>query len=219
MELHPQINKNMSILKAMRNRYATKKFNAEKNISEEDLETIFEAINLSPTSYGLQLFKVFHVKDEATRKALQPTAWNQSQITDASDLLVFAARTTFDESDVDSYMDLMAEVRSIDPEKIKGYGDFMKTKLAEKGEKGFQEWTSRQPYIALGNAMTIAASLGIDSCPMEGFEPEKTAKVLNMEGSGFAPVVLLALGYRSQEDATQHAAKVRKPLEKLIETV
>lgn len=209
----------MSILIAMRNRYATKKFNAEKNISEEDLETIFEAINLSPTSYGLQLFKVLHVKNSETRKALQPTAWNQSQITDASDLLVFAARTEFNAADIDRYIKRVASVRNIDVEGLKGYGDFMKTKLAEKGGKNFQEWTSRQPYIALGNAMTVAASLGIDSCPMEGFEPEKTGEVLGMEGSGYAPVVILALGYRSQEDTTQHAAKVRKPLEKLIESV
>ncbi len=209
----------MDILSAMRNRYATKKFNAEKKISNENLATIFDAINLSPTSYGLQLFKVLHVKNEETRKALQPTAWNQSQVVDASELLVFMAKSEFDESDVDQYINLVSDTRGVDAEALKGYGDFMKTKLAEKGDQGFLEWTSRQPYIALGNAITAAASVGVDSCPMEGFEPSESAKVLGVANSGYVPVVILALGYRSEEDATQHAAKVRKPLSQLIETV
>ena len=209
----------MSVIEAMKNRYATKKFDAEKKISSEDLNTILEAINLSPSSYGLQLFKVYRVENPELRKQLTPASWGQSQIEDASELLVFANRSAYDASDIDEYVERMSTERSIPKENLTGYGDFMKSKLSEMSESQFSTWTGRQPYIALGNAMTVASTLGIDSCPIEGFEPEKYSEILNLGDSGFTPVVVMALGYRSEEDATQHAPKVRRPISDLVQSL
>jgi nitroreductase len=208
----------MNIIEAMKNRYATKKFDAGKKISQEDLDTILDSINLSPTSYGLQLFKVYRVTDPELRKQLTPASWGQSQIEDASELLIFANRSSYDAADIDEYMDRISAERSVPKENLAGYGDFMKSKLSEMPDSHFDVWTSRQPYIALGNAMTVAATLGIDSCPIEGFESEKYSEILNLGDSGFKPVVVMALGYRSEEDATQHAPKVRRPISDLVQS-
>jgi len=209
----------MSILEAMKSRYATKKFDASKNISDQDLQTILESINLSPTSYGLQLFKVIRVTNEELKKQITPVAWGQSQIEDASELLVFTAKKSFKDDDVDQYIDRVSSQRGVEKDQLKGYGDFMKSKIGEMPTEHFQSWTGRQPYIALGNAMTVAATLGIDSCPMEGFDPDQLATILNLTESEYHPVVILALGHRSSEDATQHAPKVRKALDQLVETM
>ncbi|MEM0934042.1 MAG: NAD(P)H-dependent oxidoreductase [Bacteroidota bacterium] len=205
-----------TILENLNWRYATKKFDPTKKISEQDLDTIFEAIKLSPSSYGLQPFHVLSITDEATRKELQPASWNQSQIVDASHILVFAAKSEFGGELVDDYLENVSTTRGMDIESLKGYGDFMKSKLLDLPTTVKTTWTSRQAYIALGNAMTAAAGLKIDTCPMEGFEPDKYDNILGLTDKGLTSVVVLAIGYRSEEDDTQHYAKVRKNNEELF---
>ena len=205
-----------TILENLNWRYATKKFDPTKKISEQDLDTIFEAIKLSPSSYGLQPFHVLSITDEATRKELQPASWNQSQIVDASHILVFAAKSEFGGELVDDYLENVSTTRGMDIESLKGYGDFMKSKLLDLPTMVKTTWTSRQAYIALGNAMTAAAGLKIDTSPMEGFEPDKYDNILGLTDKGLTSVVVLAIGYRSEEDDTQHYAKVRKNNEELF---
>lgn len=207
----------MKTLDNLKWRYATKKFNDSKKVDEEELDILKEAIRLSPSSYGLQLFKVIDVKDELTRKTLQPAAWGQTQIVDASNLFVFAAKSKYDPSDVDNYVNLKAEANGMDPSEMSGYADFVKGKLSAMSNEDYQNWTKRQVYIALGNLMTAGAELEIDICPMEGFEPEKFDAILKLDG--YSSTVIATIGYRSEEDATSQNPKIRKDVGDLFEAV
>ncbi|WP_396151122.1 NAD(P)H-dependent oxidoreductase [Flavobacterium sp.] len=197
-------------------RYATKKFDASKKISSEDLETLKEAIQLSTSSYGLQPYKIFIIENPELRAKIQPAAWGQSQIVDASQLIVFANITNFGETEIDSYIHLMAETRGITVESVKAYADFMKMKITGLPEEQRNVWTSKQTYLALANLMNAAAELKIDVTPMEGFEPEKVNEILGFPELGLHASLLATIGYRHKEDATQHYAKVRKPKNELF---
>ena len=200
-------------------RYATKKFDPSRKVSAEDFETIKRAIQLSTSSYGLQPYQVIIVESEELRKQIQPAAWGQSQIVDASHLLVFANKLNFGATEIDEYLKLMAETRQIPLESISGYGDFMKSKITTLPADVLNQWTSKQTYLALANLMNVAAELRIDVTPMEGFEPEKVNDILGLNKLGLNASLLATIGYRSSEDATQHYAKVRKPFETLFVTM
>lgn len=197
-------------------RYATKKFDATKKISEEDLETLLEATRLSASSYGLQPYHVFVVADQDIREKLKPASWGQSQITDASHIIVFANTTDFGEELVDDFLENVSETRNIPIDGLKGYSDFMKSKLLELPSETKSDWTARQAYIAFSNMMQAAAELKIDTCPMEGFEAERYNEILGLEDKNLNAAVVLAIGYRSEEDGTQHLPKVRKSKEELF---
>lgn len=197
-------------------RYATKKFDSSKKISASDLNTLLEATQLAASSYGLQPYKILHIKNPVLRTELRPASWNQPQIEEASDLLVFCAYEQLNEQHIDDYLTLVSQIRKQDIANLKGYGDFMKTKLLERSSEDLAHWTARQVYIALGFLLTTAAQMGIDACPMEGFEADQYTKILNLSGQGLTPIVLATLGYRSAEDDLAQAPKVRKPLDELI---
>lgn len=205
-----------TILETLNWRYATKKFDNTKKVSQEDLNTLLEAARLSPSSYGLQPYHVFVITDEEVKKRLQPASWNQSQVVDASHVLVFANRSEFGSELVDDYLQNVSNTRGFDIENLKGYGDFMKSKLLDLPNEIKSIWTAKQVYIALSNVMTAAASLEIDTCPMEGFEADKYDEILGLNGKGLSTSVVLPIGYRSQEDETQHYAKVRYSKEELF---
>ena len=197
-------------------RYATKKFDSDRKVSEQDLELLLEATRLSASSYGLQPYHVFVITDKEIREKLKPVSWGQSQITDASHLIVFANVTDFGEELLDSYVHNVSATRNIPKESLKGYGDFMKSKLLDLPADAKSSWTMKQVYIALGNLMQAAAELKIDTCPMEGFEADAYNKILGLDEKDLNATVVLPIGYRSQEDETQHYAKVRKPKEELF---
>lgn len=209
----------MQLLENLNWRYATKKYDTTKKVSAEDLDKIKEAVRLSATSYGLQLFKVLIVDTEELRAKLEPASWGQKQITEASHLVVFANYTKFEESQVDDYVNLKASLSGLKPENLKGYADFVKGSLANHTEESYQIWTAKQTYIALGNLMTACAELKIDSTPMEGFVPAQYNEVLGLEERGLNAAVVATIGYRSEEDQTQHGKKVRKSTEDLFETL
>lgn len=197
-------------------RYATKKFDATKKVSNEDLETLKEAIRLSASSYGLQPYKVFIIENPEVRAQLQPAAWGQSQIVDASQVIVFANITNFGEKEIDASLANTATTRGLTLEALKGYGDFMKSKLTTLPEEVRNTWTSKQTYLALGNLLNAAAELKIDVTPMEGFEPEKVNEILGLSKLGLNASLIATIGYRHEEDATQHNIKVRKSKEELF---
>ncbi|MFY8180343.1 MAG: NAD(P)H-dependent oxidoreductase [Flavobacterium sp.] len=200
-------------------RYATKKFDATKKISSEDLASLKEAIRLTASSYGLQPYKVLIVENPELRALLQPVSWGQSQIVDASHLLVFANIINFGEKEIDATINNMATTRNLPLEALQGYGDFMKSKLVSLPEDVKNTWTSKQTYLALGNLLNAAAELKIDVTPMEGFEPEKYNEILGLEKLGLNASLVATIGYRHEEDATQHYAKVRKSEEELFVTI
>lgn len=200
-------------------RYATKKFDATKKISKVDLEKIKEAIRLSASSYGLQPYQVFIVENQELRANLQPVSWGQSQIVEASHLFVFANIVDVQDNHIDDYMVNMATTRGMNIEDLKPYGDFMKSKITPLSTELKSTWTSKQTYLALANLLNVAAELKIDVTPIEGFEPEKYNEILGFDKLGLNASVVATIGYRHQEDATQHYPKVRKSNEDLFITL
>lgn len=204
-------------LESLQWRYATKKFDPSRTLPAEDLAQLLAAVRLSASSYGLQPYKVLVLQDKALREQLRPACWNQSQITDASHVLVVAHKTDFGGELIDSYLEAVSDTRQVPLENLGGYGDFMKSKLLGLSAPVKSEWTARQAYIALGNLLSAAAALRIDACPMEGFEKEKVDEILDLEKQGLSTAVIIPIGYRSEEDNTQHNKKVRRPEEALFE--
>ncbi len=200
-------------------RYATKKFDATKKISNNDLETLKKAIQLSTSSYGLQLYKVFIVENPEIRAKLQPFSWNQAQITEASHLFVFTNIVTVNEADIDNFIQNTSLTRGITLENLKPYADFMKGNILSLPVEKQSVWTSKQTYLALGNLINAAAELKIDVTPMEGFEPEKYNEILGLDKLGLNASLVATVGYRHAEDASQNYAKVRKPIDELFETI
>ena len=197
-------------------RYATKKFDTTKKISKQDLETLKEAIRLSASSFGLQPYRVLIIENPELRAKLQPAAWGQSQIVDASQLIVFANITNFGETEIDTCIANITETRGLPAVALKGYGDFMKSKIVALPEDVRNTWASKQTYLALGNLMNAASELKIDVTPMEGFEPAQVNEILGLGKLGLNATLLATIGYRHEEDATQHYAKVRKSNEELF---
>ncbi|MEY2630043.1 MAG: putative nitroreductase YfkO [Bacteroidota bacterium] len=197
-------------------RYATKKFDATKKVSDADLQILKEAIRLSASSYGLQPYQVILVEDPELRAQLQPAAWGQAQIVDASHVLVFANVTNIGDAEIDAYLNNMAETRGLPLDALQGYGDFMKSKISTLPVEQRNIWTSKQTYIALGNLLNAAAELNIDVTPMEGFEPEKVNEILGLNERGLQASLIAPIGYRHSDDATQSYAKVRKSEQELF---
>ena len=197
-------------------RYATKKFDSTKKVSAEDLTTLKEAIRLSSSSYGLQPYKVLIIENPELRAQLQPVSWGQTQIVDASHLIVFANITNIGETEIDAYFKNLTETRNIPMEALQSYADFMKSKITSLSEEARNIWTSKQTYLALGNLLNAAAELKIDVTPMEGFEPEQYNEILGLKKLGLNASLVAPIGYRHEEDATQHYVKVRKSNEELF---
>lgn len=200
-------------------RYATKKFDATKKVSDSDLEILKESIRLSASSYGLQPYKVLIIENPELRAKLQPASWGQTQIVDASHLLVFANYKTIDDSHIDEYVENIIKTRKISLESISGYADFMKQAISQKSETEKNIWNQKQTYIALANLLAAAAELKIDVTPMEGFVPEQYNEILGLDKLNLNAALVATVGYRHEEDATQHYVKVRKSNEELFVTI
>ncbi|TDE42114.1 NAD(P)H-dependent oxidoreductase [Flavobacterium rhamnosiphilum] len=200
-------------------RYATKKFDAAKKISTEDLNILKEAIRLSSSSYGLQPYKVIIVENPELRANLQPAAWGQSQIVEASHLIVFANETKIDDSAIDDYLKNMSETRNTPMEALAGYGAFMKSKITALTAEEKNIWSAKQTYLALGNLLNAAAELKIDVTPMEGFVPAQINEILGLDKLNLNASLIATIGYRHEEDATQFYKKVRKSHEELFITL
>lgn len=209
----------MELLENLKKRYATKKFDASQKVSEQNIDYIKEAIQLSASSFGLQPYKVLEVKSPGIREALKPMSWGQSQITDASNLFVFCNYIDVKDQDTDDLIQLKSETTGIEISKLSGYGDFIKGKIEEKSAEEVINWTAKQTYIALANAMSACAELNIDSTPIEGFEPVAYNEKLGLTAKGLNACVLLAIGYRHTEDVAQNSTKVRKPIDKIFEKI
>ncbi len=190
-------------------RYATKKFDPSKKLSTEQLDTILEALRLSASSYGLQPWKFIVVTNPEIRAKLRAAAWNQAQITDASQLIVLAVQKNVDAAYVDRFVATVAKVKNVPVDALKGYADMMKGSASSRTPEGVKEWSSRQVYIALGTALTAAAVSGIDACPMEGFDTKQFDDILGLEKLGLESRVLLPVGFRAADDESAQSPKVR----------
>ena len=209
-----------SLVAALHWRYATKVFDPAKKIPAEVWSALAEALVLTPTSYGLHPYQFIIVQDPAKRAALLPHSWNQKQVVDCSQLVVFAARTEMTAADVTKWVATISTVRGIPVAALDFYRDMMLGDIVN-GPRGkvAHEWAARQSYIALGNLMTAAALLGVDGCPLEGINPVEYDKILGLGGNGYKTVVALALGYRGDGDKYATLPKVRYPAADLIKVV
>jgi nitroreductase len=206
------------LLKALAWRYATKKFDPERKIPAEVWSALEQSLVLTPSSYGLQPWKFVVVTDPALKAKLRPASWNQAQVEDCSHHVVFLAKDTITEADLDHYLARTAEVRGQAPESLAGYKGYMLGDLVNGPRAAvIAEWAARQVYIALGNFMTSAALLGVDTCPMEGMETGKYDEILGLAGTGYRTVVACPAGYRATEDKYAAAPKVRFPASEVVD--
>lgn len=208
-----------TIIENLNWRYATKKFNADKKITKTDLDVLKEAIRLSASSYGLQPYQVIIVENEQLRQQIKAVGWNQTQITDSSELVIFANITNVGATEIQKYIANMAQVREIPLESLKGFEDMMNNAVGSLTDDAREIWTAKQAYIALGTLLSAAADLKIDATPMEGFDRNAVNTILGLTEKGLSAAVIVSLGYRHDDDATQHLKKVRKPNEELFITL
>lgn len=206
----------MSTLDNLNWRYATKRYDTSKKLSPEQVELMKEALRLSPSSFGLQAWKFVHITNPELRQKLQEAAWNQPQLTEASDLFVLATNASIDEAFVDRYIKSIADTRGIPTDALKGFKDMMVGSVSGRTPEQLETWLSRQVYIALGVAVAAAAENHIDSSPMEGFDTAKFDELLGLNTLGLKSRAILAVGFRSPEDADQNYKKVRFPKEEMF---
>ncbi|WP_299801142.1 NAD(P)H-dependent oxidoreductase [uncultured Maribacter sp.] len=205
-----------SILEKLNWRYATKKFNSSKKVSKENLEILLDAANLTASSYGLQPYKIYVIEDADIRTKLRTASYDQSQITDASYVIILANKPTFDDTMIDDYINNIMKIRGLSKDNLEGFSQTMKSTLLDLPDAQKNAWTSNQAYIVLGNLMTIAAEMEIDTCPMEGFNNAQYNEILGLTDKGLNAAVVLAVGYRSAEDESQNYPKVRYSKEQII---
>jgi nitroreductase/dihydropteridine reductase len=202
----------MELLEKLQWRYATKKMNPAKGVPQDKVERILEAARLAPTSSGLQPFEIIVVTSDEVRQKIQPIAWNQSQITECSHLLVFAAWDDYTPERINMMFDLTNEERGFKNEGWENYRQLLLSRYPQRGaEMNFQH-AARQAYIGLGAALIAAAFEEVDSTPMEGFDPDKLDEILNLRARGLRSVAILPLGYReADKDWLVNLKKVRRP--------
>jgi len=198
-------------------RYATKQFDPNRKINAHDWAVLEEALLLSPSSGGLQPWTFIVVTDPAMRAKLLPASYGQPQISDASHLVVFAAKKDLNAADVDAFIKRTSDVRGVPVESLATFRDALVGGIVNaQDQPGRQAWASRQAYIALGTLLTSAALLGIDACPMEGFVAAQYDAILGLEKRGFTTAVICTLGYRSEKDGYARLPKVRFPKEQVF---
>ena len=208
------------LLQQLRWRYATKKFDPTRTIPAHDWQTLEEALILTPSSFGLQPWKFLIITDPAIKQQLVPISWNQQQLADCSHVVVFVIKKHVGVREIDAFLHRIAEVRGVSVEVLAEYRSLMVSKLVDGSRsENISAWAFRQAYIALGNFMTSAAMLGIDTCPIEGFEAEKYDQLLGLAKRDLASAVVCVTGYRAADDKYATLAKVRFKNADVIERI
>jgi nitroreductase len=211
-------NKNHELEAALEWRYATKRFDPARKIPAADWSTLEKSLILAPSSFGLQPWKFIVVQDAGLRSKIREAAWNQPQIEEASHLVVFTAKKSVGQPEVDRLMTRISEVRGVPLQSLAEYRGMMLGFLSPAAGASFdvKGWATHQSYLALGMFLSVAAQLGVDVCPMEGFLPSKVDEILGLAGGEYASVVIAAAGYRSAEDKSSQMKKVRFAREDLV---
>ncbi len=198
-------------------RYATKKMDASRPVPQQKIERILEAIRLTASSSGLQPYEVIVVTNPELRAQIVPHAWNQAQITDCSHLLVFAAWDNYTAERINRMFDLVNDERGFKNEGWEAYRQKLLAAYVPRDAETNYQHAARQAYIGLGTALIAAAEEGVDSTPMEGFDPDKVDEILSLRARGLRSVILLPLGYRAEEgDWLVNLKKVRRSREDFV---
>ena len=206
------------LLAALHWRYATKSFDPDRTIDPATWQALEQALVLTASSDGLQPWKFLVITDPDLRAELRPHSWNQSQISDCSHLVVLLSKRTIRPVDADRLIQCTAMTRGLEPAVLDGYRQMIQVDLIEGPRSAvIEDWAARQVYIALGNLLSSAALLGVDTCAIEGFSPADYDRILKLEGSDYRSCVVCACGYRSADDRYASLAKVRYAATDLIE--
>jgi nitroreductase len=206
----------MEILDQLNWRYACKKFDTEKKLSPEQVDTLVKAFNLTATSYGLQPMKLQVITNTDLRDKLFANSFNQAQVKDASHLFVITAKVNMNQSDIDSYFDLIDDLRATPKELIAPYRAHLTNWVASESENNMDIWARKQTYIALGNLLNVCAVIGVDSCPMEGFDATAYDEILNLKETDYTTSLVLPVGFRHEEDFMSQLKKVRMEESKIV---
>jgi len=206
----------MKLIKNMQWRYAVKSFNPNKIVSDNKIELLKKAIQLTPTSYGLQPFKILIIKDKEIRRKLLPHSYFQKQIIEASHLFIFANFTKITPQYLHHFYKLKAEVQGKKYSDFENYANRLIENFSKKSSDEIKEYTAYQSYMALETLLLAAAEEKIDTCAIGGFIPEKYNEILNLKKQNLNTAVLCAVGYRSEEDLNQFLPKFRLPMDELF---
>ena len=206
----------MNSIENLKWRYAVKKFDENKSLSETQINILKEAFNLTATSYGLQPIKMVVIKNKEVQQQLVVHSWNQPQVLQASHVLVLCIPKEYTTKDIDSYFSLVKNIRNTPDKILNPFKEMLSSSIASKKQEELTIWNKNQAYIALGNLMTVAANEKIDSCPMEGFIPEKYDEILGLDKHNLTSVLVLPVGFRAEDDYMKDLKKVRKNIENVI---
>lgn len=214
MTLQPQ-----DLLSALSFRYATKQFDPSRKIQPASWDALVQALVLAPSSFGLQPWRFFVINQPEIRASLREASWNQPQVTDADRLVVITARTDMTGADIDSWMDCLAVAQGKSLESLATYRGMIDGFVGALDAEARKNWNTRQCYIALGQLMTSAAVMGIDTCPLEGIDQGAYDRILGLENSGYATAVACAVGYRSSNDVYATAPKARFEVTEIVREI
>ncbi|WP_370408264.1 NAD(P)H-dependent oxidoreductase [Tenacibaculum dicentrarchi] len=206
----------MNTVENLKWRYAVKKFDENKSLSETQITTLKEAFNLTASSYGLQPVKMVVLQNKEIQQQLVAHSWNQPQVAQASHVLVLCIPKEYDIKNIDTYFSLVKETRNTPDEILAPFKKMLTDSVTSKTQEELAVWNKNQAYIALGNLMTVAANEKIDSCPMEGFIPQKYDEILGLDKHNLTSVLVLPVGFRAEDDYMKDLKKVRKNIEDII---
>ena len=210
----------MELIDKLKWRYAAKKMDPSKAVAEDKVERIIEAARLAPTSSGLQPYEIIVVTNAEVRAKIKAIAWNQAQVTDGSHLLVFAAWDNYTPERINHMFDLTNEVRGFKNEGWENYRQMLLSTYPQRDADTNFQHAAKQSYIGLSAALIAAAYEGVDSTPMEGFDPAALDEILGLRARGLRSVTILPLGYRAAEgDWLVNLEKVRRPREQFVTEV
>jgi nitroreductase / dihydropteridine reductase len=209
----------MNLIELLNRRYACKKYDPAKKLSEASIQQIMEAIRLAPSSFGLQAYKVLVIEDLEMKTKLKPISWNQSIIEEASHVFIFCNYTELSDETLNKYAALRADKQGKTLDEIMPYIQYIRNSVGKYGAEQFNAWASKQTYIALGHALIAAAELGIDATPVEGFDKPEYDKLLNLKEQGLASSVVAVFGHRTPDEYNQFNKKVRKSKEDLFKFI
>ena len=206
----------MSSLNSLQWRYATKKFDASKQLSPEQIDVLKQCFNLTATSYGLQPLQLVVIKHRELQEQLLPHSFQQQQIVTASHLLVICIEKNIDAEFINRYFELTKNIRNTPEEILKPFREFLLKDFGAKPQQELEQWAINQAYLALGNLLTVCAEEKIDACPMEGFDAEKYDEILKLKEKNLKSVLILPVGYRAEDDIFADFEKVRRPLKETV---
>lgn len=198
----------MDIIKSLNWRYATKKFDQRKKVSEKDFEMLMEAARLAPSSWGLQPWKFVVVKNKKLRQKLFESC-EQDQVLDASHFVVLCGMTKVDERHITRHIESIAKAQGVTVESLKNYKKAIMNSMLSKNEVQLKKWISNQVFLSLGVLLSACAVNKIDACPMGGFDHKDFDKILGLKKRGLQSIVCCAIGYRSKKDEVRRLKKAR----------